>query len=64
MRDSLAKRTTIIVGQRVGSVMGADEILVMDKGRIVERGTHSELLAIAGLYREIYRLQSPDATRP
>ena len=64
MRASLAKRTTIIVGQRVGSVMGADEILVMDEGRIVERGTHSELLAIAGLYREIYRLQSPDATRP
>ena len=63
MRDSLAKRTTIIVGQRVGSVMGADEILVMDKGKIVERGTHSELLAIEGLYREIYRLQSPDATR-
>jgi ATP-binding cassette subfamily B protein len=63
MRDSLSKRTTIIVGQRVGSVMGADEILVMDKGRIEERGTHSELLAIEGLYQEIYRLQSPDAMR-
>ncbi len=63
MRKSLAGRTTIVVGQRVGSVMDADEILVMDEGRIVERGVHADLVAAGGLYAEIYRLQSPAATR-
>ena len=61
MRESFVGRTTIIVGQRVGSVMDADEILVMDEGRIVERGVHAELVAAGGLYAEILRLQSPAA---
>ena len=62
MRDSFVGRTTIIVGQRVGSVMNADEILVMDEGRIVERGAHADLIEAGGLYSEIHRLQSPAAT--
>ena len=50
-------RTTFIIAQRLSSVRRADLILVMDHGRIVERGTHNALLAKDGLYREIYELQ-------
>jgi len=50
-------RTTFIIAQRLSSVRRADLILVMDRGRIVEQGTHSELLAREGLYQEIYNLQ-------
>lgn len=53
-------RTTFIIAQRLSSVRRADLILVMDQGRIVERGTHTELLSHEGLYREIYRLQLQD----
>jgi ATP-binding cassette subfamily B protein len=50
-------RTTFIIAQRLSSVRRADLILVLDGGRIVERGTHEELLAMGGLYKQIYDLQ-------
>lgn len=50
-------RTTLIIAQRLSTVKKADLILVMDQGRIVERGTHSQLLALNGSYRQIYELQ-------
>lgn len=50
-------RTTFIIAQRLSSVRRADLILVMEQGRIVERGTHQELLSKKGLYHEIYELQ-------
>ncbi len=50
-------RTTFIIAQRVATVKHADLILVMEKGRIVQMGTHEELLQQPGLYREIYELQ-------
>ncbi len=53
-------RTTFVIAHRLSTVRRADLILVMDGGRIVERGTHSELLAQDGLYREIYELQLRD----
>ncbi|GAP10488.1 ABC-type multidrug transport system, ATPase and permease components [Bellilinea caldifistulae] len=50
-------RTTLIIAQRLSTVKKADLILVMDQGRIVEQGTHHQLLALDGLYRQIYDLQ-------
>jgi ATP-binding cassette subfamily B protein len=49
--------TKIIIAQRISSFRGADLILVMDKGRIIERGTHEELLANKGFYHYIWTLQ-------
>ena len=53
-----AGRTSIVIAHRLASVIHADQILVMDKGQIVERGRHDELLAKNGLYAELCRLQS------
>jgi len=50
-------RTTFVIAQRLSTVRRADQILVLDQSRIAERGTHAELLAQEGLYREIYDLQ-------
>jgi ATP-binding cassette subfamily B protein len=51
-------RTTFIIAHKIQTVMHADMILVMDKGRIVQRGTHHDLLQEPGIYRRIYDLQS------
>jgi ATP-binding cassette subfamily B multidrug efflux pump len=53
-------RTTFVIAHRLSTVRRADMILVMDRGRIVERGTHDELLAKRGLYKEIHDLQLVD----
>jgi ATP-binding cassette subfamily B protein len=54
----MAERTTFIVAHRIQSVMDADLILVLDRGRVVQSGTHEELIGEDGLYREIYEIQS------
>jgi len=54
---SKRERTTVVVAQRISTVLHADQILVLDKGRIVARGTHRELLASSVVYREIYDSQ-------
>lgn len=51
-------RTTFIIVHRIQSLMNADQILVLDKGRIVQRGTHETLMAQGGMYRQIYDLQA------
>ncbi len=51
-------RTTFIIAHRLSTVRQADQILAMEKGRIVERGTHSELILQNGIYAELYRVQS------
>src|SRR6266545_359728 len=53
-------RTTFVIAHRLSTVRRADMILVMDRGRIVEQGTHQELLARGGLYKEIHDLQLID----
>jgi subfamily B ATP-binding cassette protein MsbA len=53
----LRGRTVFVIAHRLSTVRNADLILVIDGGRIVERGTHDELLAAGGLYRKLYRLQ-------
>ena len=50
-------RTTFVIAHRIQSVMNADLILVLDKGRIVQRGTHDQLVAQEGIYRQIYDRQ-------
>lgn len=63
LRRLMHNRTTFIIAQRLTSVLHADEILVLDAGRIAERGKHTELLALNGLYRDIYELQLADQER-
>lgn len=56
--DQLAHgRSTLIIAHRLSTIVDADTILVMDQGRVVERGTHSELLRLAGLYSQMWNLQ-------
>ncbi|PWF42468.1 ABCB family ABC transporter ATP-binding protein/permease [Massilia glaciei] len=50
-------RTTLIIAHRLSTIVGADEILVMDRGRIVERGSHAQLLSLKGLYARLWLLQ-------
>jgi ABC-type transport system involved in Fe-S cluster assembly fused permease/ATPase subunit len=50
-------RTTLVIAHRLSTIIDADQILVMDKGRIVERGTHRELLAAGGAYAQMWSLQ-------
>ncbi|MEO9089518.1 MAG: lipid A export permease/ATP-binding protein MsbA, partial [Rhodanobacter sp.] len=54
-------RTTLVIAHRLSTVEGADQIAVMDQGRIVERGTHAELLALGGQYAALHRMQFHDA---
>ena len=57
LRDLTADRATIIISHRLSSLMHADEILFIDHGRIIERGSHAELLSQGGRYKELYDLQ-------
>ena len=49
--------TKIIIAQRVASVMDADQIVVLDEGRVLDVGTHSELMSRSPIYREVYESQ-------
>jgi ATP-binding cassette subfamily B protein len=56
-------RTTLAIAHRLSTIQDADQILVLHKGAIRERGTHQELLAMDGLYRKLYELQYRDQER-
>lgn len=57
MESVMKGRTTFVIAHRLSTLFKADEILVLDEGRVVERGTHASLLAHGGVYRRIYDLQ-------
>lgn len=57
-REEIPDTTKIIIAQRVSSIEDADRILVMEDGRIVQSGTHEELLAMEGIYRQVYDSQT------
>ncbi|MFN2564020.1 MAG: ABC transporter ATP-binding protein [Gemmatimonadaceae bacterium] len=58
LAELMRGRTTIAVAHRLSTIVGADEILVLHRGQVRERGTHQELLARRGLYERLYRLQA------
>ena len=65
LQEVTADRATIIISHRLSSLMHADEILFLEEGAIVERGSHAELLAKQGKYRDLYELQiRPEDDRP
>ncbi len=68
VQDALARltagRTTIVIAHRLSTVRDADQIFVLDKGRVVESGKHDALLAMGGLYAQLYRHNLDDAEGP
>jgi ATP-binding cassette subfamily B protein len=63
LKELMRGRTTFIIAHRLSSLKHADEILVMENGRIVERGSHEQLLAQNGVYRSVYDIQFQDRER-
>jgi ATP-binding cassette subfamily B protein len=51
------RRTSLVIAHRLSTILAADQILVVDEGRLVEQGTHVELLARGGLYAHLYETQ-------
>ena len=60
LSELMKGRTTFVIAQRLRTIMRADEIVVLDRGRVVQRGKHAELLEQDGLYRRIYDLELKD----
>jgi ABC-type multidrug transport system fused ATPase/permease subunit len=64
LREALADRTAIVIAHRLSTIREADEILVLESGRVAERGTHAELLSRDGRYAELHRTQFAGTTDP
>ena len=64
METTMRGRTTLAIAHRLSTILRADLILVFERGRIVERGTHAELLALGGRYARLYHEQFETAPRP
>lgn len=57
MKEIMKERTSLVIAHRLSTILAADRILVFDKGRLVQQGTHDKLLKAGGLYRELYQTQ-------
>jgi ATP-binding cassette subfamily B protein len=57
LKTALSGRTSLVIAHRLSTIREADQILVIDEGRVRERGTHEDLLAAGGLYAELYHTQ-------
>ncbi|WP_330218355.1 ABC transporter ATP-binding protein [Ornatilinea apprima] len=64
LRRVMAGRTSIVIAHRLSTILAADQILVIDRGRIVERGNHTSLLAAGGLYAHLYQTQFAEGHKP
>jgi ATP-binding cassette subfamily B protein len=62
LAEALAGRTSLVIAHRLSTIQAADEIIVLDEGRVVERGRHHELLGAGGLYAELYETQYSGST--
>ena len=63
LKEVLKNRTTFIIAHRISSVKNADQILVLKDGSIAERGTHSELMALGGIYHQMVEDQMSSAVK-
>ena len=63
LAEALAGRTAVVIAHRLSTIRAADFILVIEDGRIVQRGTHAELLVAGGRYEELYRTQFEQPTK-
>lgn len=61
LKEAMSDKTVFMIAQRISSIRNADQIFVMENGRIVERGTHEQLLDLDGIYKEIYDTQIGDS---
>jgi ABC-type multidrug transport system fused ATPase/permease subunit len=64
LSEALAGRTALVIAHRLSTIRAADEILVIEAGRILERGTHLDLLARGGRYAELYNTQFSESHTP
>ena len=60
LRDVSAQRTTIVIAHRLSTIVDADEIVVLNEGRVAERGRHGDLLRAGGLYAEMWARQAAE----
>ena len=60
LEDVSENNTTLVIAHRLSTVVNADEIIVLDQGKIVERGTHQQLIKLSGLYQQMWQLQQND----